>query len=164
MSAAENQSDQFASLAVGVFKSTVERTAKLWSGLTEEQLHSEIAPGKNRVIYILGHLTATADAMFSLLGFGPRLHPELDEIFIKAPDKSIAILPSSDHLKAQWDEINAAVLSHSAKLSPSEWLQKHTAVSEEDFAKEPHRNRFAILLGRTSHLAYHLGQIVPGTK
>jgi hypothetical protein len=43
-------------------------------------------------------------------------------------------------------------------LSPSEWLERHAAVSEEDFAREPHRNRFTVLLGRTGHLAYHLGQ------
>jgi hypothetical protein len=33
-------------------------------------------------------------------------------------------------------------------------------VSEEDFAKEPHRNRFTLLLSRTGHLAFHLGQVV----
>ena len=164
MSAAKSESELFASIAVGAFRSTIDRTTKLWSGLTEEQLYTEIAPGKNRVIYILGHLTATADAMFSLLGFGPRLHPELDDIFMKASDRSITTLPSSQQLKAQWDEINAVLLSHASKLSATEWLQRHSAVSEEDFAKEPHRNRFAILLSRTSHLAYHLGQIVPGTK
>ena len=42
----------------------------------------------------------------------------------------------------------------------SEWLQKHTSVSEEDFLREPHRNRFTILLGRTGHVAYHLGQAI----
>jgi hypothetical protein len=31
-------------------------------------------------------------------------------------------------------------------------------VSEEDFEREPHRNRFTVLLGRTAHLAYHVGQ------
>jgi hypothetical protein len=37
-------------------------------------------------------------------------------------------------------------------------LQKHSAVSEEDFLREPHRNRFTVLLGRTAHIAYHVGQ------
>ncbi len=45
-------------------------------------------------------------------------------------------------------------------LSPSQWLEKHTAVSNADFIREPHRNRFATLLNRTTHLAYHLGQAV----
>jgi hypothetical protein len=46
-----------------------------------------------------------------------------------------------------------------ASLSAADWLKKHGAVSAEDFVKEPLRNRLAILLGRTNHLAYHLGQL-----
>jgi hypothetical protein len=45
-------------------------------------------------------------------------------------------------------------------LTPDEWFQKHTAVTSEDFAKEPHRNRLNIVVTRTSHLSYHLGQLV----
>ena len=45
-----------------------------------------------------------------------------------------------------------------AKFSPSDWTKRHTAVSEEDFEREPHRNRFAVLVRRTAHLAYHVGQ------
>jgi hypothetical protein len=45
-----------------------------------------------------------------------------------------------------------------ASISAADWLKKHAAVSEEDFLKEPLRNRLAILLSRTNHLAYHLGQ------
>ncbi len=46
----------------------------------------------------------------------------------------------------------------------AEWLQRHAAVSGEDFAKDPLRNRFSILLSRTNHLSYHLGQAVLGLK
>ena len=49
-------------------------------------------------------------------------------------------------------------------MSPADWLQRHAAVSEEDFAKDTSRNRFAILLSRTNHLSYHLGQAVLGLK
>jgi len=37
-----------------------------------------------------------------------------------------------------------------SRLSVADWLQKHGAVSEEDFSREPHRNRFTVLLGRTA--------------
>src|SRR5437016_3247534 len=50
------------------------------------------------------------------------------------------------------------------KMSLPDWVQQHTAVSEEDFAKDTSRNRFAILLSRTNHLSYHLGQAVLGLK
>ena len=48
--------------------------------------------------------------------------------------------------------------------SPSDWLQRHSAVSEEEFAKDPSRSRFSNLLSRTNHLSYHLGQAVLGLK
>src|ERR1700730_1450104 len=41
-----------------------------------------------------------------------------------------------------------------SKFSAADWAQRHTAVSEEDFEREPHRNRFTVLLERTAHLAY----------
>jgi hypothetical protein len=63
-----------------------------------------------------------------------------------------------DELRAWWDEVNKRLREGLSRLTPSDWLMKHTAVSEEDFAKDPLRNRLAILLTRTNHLAYHLGQ------
>ena len=45
------------------------------------------------------------------------------------------------------------------KLSPEEWLERHDSVSAEDFAKEPQRNRLAMLLSRTTHAAMHEGQM-----
>jgi hypothetical protein len=72
------------------------------------------------------------------------------------------VLPSGFHsaesLKTAWQGINQKLWGGFAKLSPSDWTKRHTAVSEEDFEREPHRNRFAVLLGRTAHLAYRLGQ------
>jgi hypothetical protein len=144
--------------ALRTWKQNIDRTDKLFSALSEEQLQKEIAPGKNRLIYLWGHLTAVNDMLLPLLGAGPRLHPELDASFIKNPDRSSPDTLTGKDLKRIWDEINQSLWTAYAKLTPSEWLQKHTTVSEEDFKKEPHRNRFMVLLGRTGHLAYHLGQ------
>ena len=44
------------------------------------------------------------------------------------------------------------------KFTAEDWVGKHTAVSDEDFAKNPLRNRLAVLFSRTAHIAYHLGQ------
>ncbi len=33
-------------------------------------------------------------------------------------------------------------------------------VSDEDFEKEPHRNKLNIIVTRTSHLSYHTGQLI----
>jgi hypothetical protein len=144
-------------VALRTWKTNIDRADKLFSSMSEKELLEEIAPGKNRRIYLWGHLTSINDALIPLLGFGDRLHPELDS-FVSKPDRATPDLTSAKQLKAAWNEINARLAAEFAKLSPAQWAQKHTSVSEEDFTREPHRNRFAILLGRTSHLAYHLGQ------
>ncbi len=140
------------------WKSNVERADQLFGVLSPEQLDQEVAPGKNRLIYLWGHLTAVNDGLLPLLGIGERLHPEFDGMFISNPDKSVQLTVSGQSLKAGWQEINLKLWEGFSKFSASDWAQRHTAVSEEDFAREPHRNRFTVLLGRTAHLAYHLGQ------
>jgi DinB superfamily len=130
------------------------------SSITDEQLQKEIAPNKNRGIYLLGHLTAVHDDMLPLLNFGNKLYPELTEPFLKSPDKSIAEIPSAQALRSCWSQLNDVLAQKFASLQPDEWFQKHNAVSAEDFSKEPHRNKLNIIITRTSHLAYHSGQFV----
>ena len=75
------------------WKNWIERADKSFSLLTEGQMQKEVAPGKNRLIYLVGHLTAVHDRMLPLLELGPRLHPELDAPFISNPDRATAELP-----------------------------------------------------------------------
>ena len=126
--------------------------------MSQEQLLQEVAPEKNRLIYLWGHLTAFNDALIPLLGFGPRIHPELDLMFVSSPDRTVPTILLGEDLKIIWQQTSEILWTSFTKLSVADWLQKHSAVSEEDFLREPHRNRFTILLGRTTHIAYHLGQ------
>lgn len=130
------------------------------NSFTDEQLQKEIAPGKNRGIYLLGHLIAVHDDMLVLLDMGDKLYPELNEPFIKSPDKTVSDIPPATTLRAYWSKQNEVLKEKFDSLQPDEWFQKHTAVSAEDFAKEPHRNKLNIIITRTSHLAYHHGQFV----
>ena len=130
------------------------------NSLTNEQLQKEIAPGKNRGIYLLGHMIAVHDDMLVLLDMGDKLYPELSEPFIKSPDKTVSDLPAATTLRTYWSNQNEVLKAKFDSLQPAEWFQKHTAVSAEDFAKEPHRNKLNIIITRTSHLAYHHGQFV----
>jgi hypothetical protein len=150
--------DRFVSIALNSWKAYLERADKLFSTFSAEQLNKEVAPGKNRLIYLLGHLTAVHDGMLPLLSLGPRLHPELDEPFIKSPDKTAQNLPSAEEVLKDWTEVNTKLSAGIAAFKTEDWLERHTSVSEQDFAKEPLRNRFAILISRTGHLASHLGQ------
>jgi hypothetical protein len=111
------------------------------------------------LIYVWGHLAAVNDALLPLLTIGERRHPEFDDMFVSNPDKSLRLTISAESLKTAWQEINQKLWDGFATFSPSDWTQRHAAVSEEDFEREPHRNRFTALLGRTAHLAYHVGQV-----
>jgi DinB superfamily len=137
---------------------------KVFSGLTDEQLRQEVAPGKNRLVYLWGHLIAVHDAMLPLLGIGDRLHPELDAPFLKDADTTTRDLPSAAVLAQYWAEVNAALKAGFATFSPVDWTQRHTAMTAADFAANPLRNRLAVLLSRTGHVAYHLGQCALAPK
>lgn len=148
----------FVATAVQAFKQNVERAEKVFFPLDDEQLGKAIAPGRNRLIYLWGHLIAVHDGMLPLLDVGPRLHPHLEATFVTAGDRAVEVLPSAVELKRMWDEVHAALLAGWRDFTPVDWAARHTAVSEQDFAVNPLRNRLAILLSRTSHIGYHLGQ------
>lgn len=141
------------------WNSRIEAADKLFNSLTDEQLEQEISPGRNRGVYLLGHLTAVHDRMLPLLNFEPQVYPHLDEPFLNKADKTVSNLPSTKELRENWKNINSRLASYFNKLSPDEWFQRHTSVSEEDFVKEPHRNRLNVLVGRTNHMQYHIGQV-----
>jgi hypothetical protein len=102
--------------------------------------------------------------MLPLLSLGQRLHPEFDTAFVSNPDKSRTAIPSHEQVRRAWNAVNATLRKGFEQMSWSDWGQRHSAVSEEDFVKDPSRNRFAVLLSRTNHLSYHLGQAMLGRK
>jgi len=105
----------------------VDRAGKLFGNLSQEQLLQEVAPGKNRVIYLWGHLTASNDALIPLLGFGARIHPELDLMFVSNPDRTIPTILLGEDLKIIWQETTQILWTGFSKLSVADWLQKHGA-------------------------------------
>lgn len=151
---------QLLDAALRAWKSNADRAEAFFRPLSEEQLQQEIAPGRNRLLYLLGHLAAVHDAMFPLLGIGPRMHPELDAPFLANADRAVPSPHSADDLRQRLGEIDAALWSAFGRWTPAEFLARHTAVSDEEFRKEPHRNRFSVLLSRTTHVGFHLGQMV----
>jgi hypothetical protein len=98
--------------------------------------------------------------MILLLNFGDKLYPELHEPFLKSADKTTSQIPTAAELRSFWAEQCEVLKQMFDKLKPEEWFEKHTAVSAENFAKEPYRNKLNIIVTRTSHLQYHIGQLV----
>ena len=150
----------FVDAALRAWKFNVDRVEKSFSTLTDAQLETRVAPDRNRLLYLLGHLAAVHDRMLPLLGIGERRHPELDAVFIEEADNGNASPIAASALKEILVNTDTALWTAFSQWTPAEWLSKHTSVSDEDFAKEPHRNRISVLLSRNSHLAFHHGQIV----
>ena len=150
----------FVTTAIKSWDAWVGRAGKLFDSLSDEEMLKEIAPGKNRPIYLLGHLIAVHDAMIPQLRLGELEYPHLKEPFLVQPDRAVAELPPTAELRQYWKDLNARLSALFAELTPAQWLERHATVTEEDFANEPHRNRLAILLSRTSHASYHLGQLM----
>jgi DinB superfamily len=155
-----SQQELMIKMALDAWNGQVNRTNKLFNELTDEQLQHEVSPGRNTGVYLLGHLAALHDAMLPLLGIDEKMYPQLENIFIKTPDKSGLEQPAIKDLRDSWNTANKKLDAYFSQLTADEWLQKHTAVSAEDFQKEPHRNKLNVLLSRTIHLASHLGQLV----
>src|SRR5260370_18238237 len=124
-------------------KLAIKRLGKTLSELSDEQLQQQVAPVRNRVFYLLGHLTAMHDRMFPLLGLGDRLHPELDEPYIANPDRVVADPLSTAELRRVWSEVNNRLTAALERFTPEERLEKHTAVSHKEFAKNPSPKQLA---------------------
>jgi hypothetical protein len=126
--------------------------------VTDEQLAKPIAPNKNRGIYVLGHMVAVHDDMLPLLGFGEKMYPKVNAIF-KSSDKEATDIPSAAELRTYWKNVNDRLAASMSSMQPEEWMHRHNSVSAEDFATQPHRNKLNVMITRTCHLSYHLGQM-----
>ncbi len=153
------EKEVFIKMIVSAWETQNTRINKLLETLSDEQLMSETAPGRNRGIYLLGHLTAVSDGMLPLLGWGERLYPQLENIFVTQPDRAAVAIPSVADIKKYWHNVNAKVTAQINAMQADDWFTRHNVVSAEDFAKEPHRNKLNILVSRTNHHSYHFGQL-----
>ncbi|HTH57093.1 MAG TPA: DinB family protein [Cyclobacteriaceae bacterium] len=135
------------------------RMQKLFDTISDENFYRAITPNGNSPSWILGHLTDTDDALLELFAIGSRKFPELKTIYNHEKGKNQEGHLSKSDLQAKWRAINNDIEAAFKSWSEKEWLSRHTAVSEEDFKKEPHRNKLNVMLSRVSHRASHLGQI-----
>src|SRR5258708_10773310 len=121
----------FAALGLKAWKTQIDRADKLFGSLSSEEVLREIAPGRNRVLYLWGHLTAVHDAMLPLLGLRERLHPEFDVAFIPNPDRSRANIPSHEQWRQAWNVVNARLWRGIGQMAWSGWVLRHSAASGE---------------------------------
>lgn len=153
------QQELLIKLVVNAWETQNKNMNKALDRLSDEELMKPTAHGRNTGVYLLGHLAAVSDGMMALLGFGEKQYPSYENIFLKNPDNAGLDKPSIAELRDAWKKVNDTLTQHIEKMTPDQWLARHTAVSEEDFVKEPHRNKLNILISRTNHQSYHLGQL-----
>jgi uncharacterized damage-inducible protein DinB len=135
------------------------RIQKVFASMESQNFDRPIVTGGNSPSWILGHLVDTDDALLEILGVGPRLYPDLAKIYHEDPSTNQNGHLDSEELQKRWQAILARMKEGTKGWTDADWLSRHTLVSEEDFRKEPHRNKLNVMLSRVTHKASHLGQI-----
>lgn len=152
--------DLLIAMSLKAWNQQSDRAGKIWNSMTDEQLLRPVAADRNRIIYLLGHLTASNDGLFPLFSDKPRMFPEWEEIFLKTPDAADKRLPETSVLREAWTAGASALSGLFAGFSTADWLDRHNAMTADDLAADPGRNKMSVLFSRTAHMAYHIGQIL----
>lgn len=145
-------------MVLNLWKAGNEKVDKIFNSISDEQYNTSITQGSNTAAWILCHIAFVNDSLFTVLGLGKPIYPRLAEIAM-AKDSPQHKAISKDELRHIWTTINSRLLLAFEDMPASEWFNRHTSVSEEDFKKEPHRNKLNVLLNRTNHQAHHAGQL-----
>jgi uncharacterized damage-inducible protein DinB len=132
---------------------------KVLDSISDENFQKPIVPGGNSPSWVLGHLADTDDALLELFGIRSRMYPELAKIYHHERGGNQIGHLSRQELESAWKSILAVLDTTFKSMSESDWLARHMVVSEEDFKKQPHRNKLNVMLSRVAHKASHLGQI-----
>jgi uncharacterized damage-inducible protein DinB len=124
-----------------------------------ENFDKQIVPNGNSPSWLFGHLADTDDMLLELFGIQSRLYPELKTIYHHDRGANQSNHLTKEELTSKWKNIIETLNKAFKNMNEQDWLGRHTAVSEEDFNKEPQRNKLNVLLSRVTHKASHLGQI-----
>src|SRR5258705_11123049 len=96
MQASESLETRLINSALRAWNSNADRIDKFFGAVSPEQLEQEIAPGRNRLIYLWGHTAALNDGLSPLMGLRPRLHPEMAVMFVMTNQNGFGSTHHSD--------------------------------------------------------------------
>ena len=144
--------------AVNAWKGTIERADRAVFAAQRRTATKGGGSRKNRLVYLWGHLTAVHDRMLPLLSLSERLHPEFDELFLSSPDKAVAYFQRLERLRSPGMR-SIADCSPVLKASQRSVAAETRLRLRGETLQGSSRNRFAILLSRTSHIAFHLDRL-----
>jgi DinB family. len=135
------------------------RMEKMMDTISTENYNKAIIAGGNTPSWLFGHLADTDDKLLELFGIRDRMFPELSAVYHHERGTNQSGHLTKDDLLKKWKAISAELDKAFKSMSESDWHGRHTAVTEEDFKKEPQRNKLNVMLSRVTHKASHLGQI-----
>ncbi len=98
--------------------------------------------------------------MLPLLDIGERIAPDVFKTFLQTPDKDIVDLPLVNEVRQEWNNVKAELANQFLKMQPDDLVSKTYQSIRRRFVKKPHRNKLNVLISRTNHLDYHIGQLV----
>jgi uncharacterized damage-inducible protein DinB len=127
--------------------------------ISNEKFNQAIIVNGNSPSWLLGHLVDTDDKLLELFGIGKRIFPELSIIYHHERGTNQQGHLTKAELSTKWNTVVAELDTAFKNMTEADWLARHMSVTEEDFKKEPHRNKLNVFLSRIAHKASHLGQI-----
>ncbi len=130
----------------------------LLKDLTDDDLMTELAPGKNHGIWILGHLIASDDDFSLFMGTGDPVYPEIQELFgqgskLQPPDK----YPDAKNLREKWDSICVKNRKIYSDLKDEDFEMPHAMVRNYD--TDYFKTKARVIMAWQIHQAYHAGQL-----
>lgn len=124
------------------------KISNLINRLSDEDLQKDVVLGRNSGLYLLGHLIASNDILMPLFGFGEKMYPEYEKIFLCTPDKCAQNFPPTNLVRSHWFSLN------------EELRKQFGAMNENQFCNsEGAGERLKIMLSVVNHQCYHLGQL-----
>lgn len=135
------------------------RMQKMLDALSADRYNTPIVAGGNSPSWLMGHLADTDDALLELFGIRKRMFPELAKIYHHERGTNQTGHLTKEELNSRWKAIVVELDKAFKSMNESDWHNRHMAVTEEDFKKEPQRNKLNVMLSRVSHKASHLGQV-----
>jgi hypothetical protein len=127
----------FVATAIKSWTNVISRLEKLLFSLRADDLQLEVAPGRNRVYWIIGHLAAHHDQLLPMLSIGERLYPELDELFIDNPDRTFEDEFSRDKLRQILVEVNARITEGISSMPPADCSRSTIQFRRKTSRKSP---------------------------
>jgi len=146
-----DQARLFTRIALRTWKATVGRFDDIVVAASDADLERDVTAGTSRLSYLIGHLTALHDRLFTVLGLGERKHADLDVAFGAERDPRQAIPLSPGRLRQAWNDVNATLVAGMERLTPEQWLEKTAGMNDA--------SRLSVLLDWTDHLSLHSTQI-----